>query len=38
MHDVPGSHWHQPAAGKRTGFGKFGRPKTPYLGLVSWAG
>src|SRR6202162_6442711 len=30
MHDVPGSHWHEPAAGKRAGFGKFGRPKTPY--------
>src|SRR5262249_44451545 len=30
MHDVPGSHWHEPTAGKRAGFGKFGRPKTPY--------
>src|SRR3981189_2467322 len=30
MHDVPGSHWHEPSAGKRAGFGKFGRPKTPY--------
>ena len=30
MHDVPGSHWHEPAGGKRAGFGKFGRPKTPY--------
>jgi mannose-6-phosphate isomerase-like protein (cupin superfamily) len=30
MHDVPGSHWHEPMAGKRAGFGKFGRPKTPY--------
>src|SRR5262245_15314472 len=31
MHDVPGSvHWHEPRAGQRAGFGKFGRPKTPY--------
>ena len=30
MHDVPGSHWHEPTAGKRACFGKFGRPKTPY--------
>ena len=30
MHDVPGSHWHEPTAGKRAGFGKFRRPKTPY--------
>src|SRR5262245_23492865 len=31
MHDVPGQvHWHEPAAGQRAGFGKFGRPKTPY--------
>src|SRR5580700_2092372 len=30
MHDVPGSHWHEPTAGRRAGFGKFGRPKTPY--------
>src|SRR5258707_6207903 len=30
MHDVPGSHWHEPSAGKRAGSGKFGRPKTPY--------
>ena len=30
MHDVPGTHWHEPTAGKRAGFGKFGRPKTPY--------
>jgi mannose-6-phosphate isomerase-like protein (cupin superfamily) len=30
MHDISGSHWHEPAAGKRAGFGKFGRPKTPY--------
>src|SRR3979411_19992 len=30
MHDVPSSHWHEPTAGKRAGFGKFGRPKTPY--------
>ena len=31
MHDVPGeTHWHEPTAGQRAGFGKFGRPKTPY--------
>src|SRR5438128_12461919 len=30
MHDVPGVHWHEPTAGRRAGFGKFGRPKTPY--------
>ena len=31
MHDVPGQvHWHEPTGGKRAGFGKFGRPKTPY--------
>ena len=31
MHDVPGqTHWHEPTGGKRAGFGKFGRPKTPY--------
>ena len=31
MHDVSGqTHWHEPAAGQRAGFGKFGRPKTPY--------
>ena len=31
MHEVTGrTHWHEPTAGKRAGFGKFGRPKTPY--------
>jgi quercetin dioxygenase-like cupin family protein len=31
MHDVPGqTQWHEPTGGKRAGFGKFGRPKTPY--------
>src|SRR5258705_6004045 len=30
MHDAPGSHWQAPSAAKRAGFGKFGRPKTPY--------
>ena len=31
MHDIPGqTHWHEPTAGQRAGFGKFGRPKTPY--------
>ena len=24
------THWHEPTGGKRAGFGKFGRPKTPY--------
>ena len=31
MHEIAGQvHWHEPTAGKRAGFGKFGRPKTPY--------
>ncbi len=31
MHDVVGkSHWHEPTAGQRAGFGKWGRVKTPY--------
>ncbi len=31
MHEVNGrTHWHEPAAGKRAGFGKFRRVKTPY--------
>ena len=31
MHEVAGkTHWHEPTGGKRAGFGKFGRPKTPY--------
>ena len=31
MHDVPGqTHWHEPTGGQRAGFGKCGRPKTPY--------
>jgi quercetin dioxygenase-like cupin family protein len=32
MHEVTAksSHWHEPAGGKRAGFGQFGRPKTPY--------
>src|SRR5262249_35789285 len=31
MHDVPGqTHGQEPAYGQRAGFGKFGRPKTPY--------
>ena len=31
MHDVVGkSHWHEPTGGKRAGFGKWGRVKTPY--------
>ena len=31
MHDITGQvHWHEPTGGKRAGFGKFGRPKTPY--------
>ena len=30
-HDAPGPvHWHEPAAGKKAGFGTFGRPATPY--------
>ena len=35
MHDVTGrlentTHWHEPKAGQRAGFGKWGRVKTPY--------
>jgi quercetin dioxygenase-like cupin family protein len=31
MHEIAGKlHWHEPAAGSRAGFGKFGRPKMPY--------
>ena len=31
MHDVIGkTHWHEPTAGQRAGFGKWGRVKTPY--------
>jgi mannose-6-phosphate isomerase-like protein (cupin superfamily) len=32
MHDVTGrlKHWHEPKAGQRAGFGKWGRVKTPY--------
>ena len=31
MHDVVGkSHWHEPTANQRAGFGKWGRVKTPY--------
>ena len=30
-HDAPGQvHWHEPTGTKRAGFGKFGRPATPY--------
>jgi quercetin dioxygenase-like cupin family protein len=30
-HDVPGQvHWHEPAGGKKAGYGKFGRPASPY--------
>src|SRR5207302_2836809 len=31
MHDVAHKvHWHEPTGGKRAGFGKWGRVKTPY--------
>jgi quercetin dioxygenase-like cupin family protein len=32
VHDVTGrlKHWHEPKAGERAGFGKWGRVKTPY--------
>jgi len=36
MHDVARSHWHEPRP-KRAGFGKFGRPKTPYTSHESRA-
>jgi len=35
MHEITGQvHWHEPTGFKRAGFGKFGRPKTPYD--LSW--
>src|SRR5271167_355520 len=31
MHEIAGQvHWHEPSGFKRAGFGKLGRPKTPY--------
>jgi mannose-6-phosphate isomerase-like protein (cupin superfamily) len=31
MHQLAGrTHWHEPSADKRAGFGRFGRPATPY--------
>jgi len=31
MHEVSETkHWHEPSGQNRAGFGKFGRPKTPY--------
>ena len=31
MHELTGrTHWHEPTGQNRAGFGKFGRPKTPY--------
>ena len=31
MHDLTDkTHWHEPTGEKRAGFGKFGRPVTPY--------
>ena len=31
MHEVTDrKHWHEPSGENRAGFGKFGRPKTPY--------
>ena len=29
-HDEVSSHWHEPKAGQKAGFGKFGRPAMPY--------
>jgi mannose-6-phosphate isomerase-like protein (cupin superfamily) len=30
-HEVSGQvHWHEPAGGKKAGYGKFGRPASPY--------
>jgi quercetin dioxygenase-like cupin family protein len=30
-HELPGHvHWHEPAGGKKAGYGKFGRPPSPY--------
>ena len=31
MHDIAAKvHWHEPTGGRRAGFGKWGRVKTPY--------
>ena len=31
MHELTDKkHWHEPSGENRAGFGKFGRPKTPY--------
>ena len=31
MHDVASKvHWHEPVGGKRAGYGKWGKVKTPY--------
>ena len=30
MHDITGSHWHEPKAGENAGFGKFQRKPMPY--------
>ena len=30
MHDITGSHWHEPKAGENAGFGKFLRKPMPY--------
>ncbi len=30
-HELPGHvHWHEPAGGRKAGYGKFGRPASPY--------
>jgi mannose-6-phosphate isomerase-like protein (cupin superfamily) len=30
-HELPGQvHWHEPSGGAKAGYGKFGRPATPY--------
>ena len=30
-HELPGQvHWHEPSGGSKAGYGKFGRPATPY--------
>lgn len=39
MHEVTGrTHWHEPAAGNRAGFGKFRRVKMPYDLFMEYEG
>jgi mannose-6-phosphate isomerase-like protein (cupin superfamily) len=38
-HDAPGQvHWHEPAGGKKAGYGKFERPPSPYDSFMAEEG